>query len=116
VSLFLAALAMAGIPWTAPSLVPWLFVVKCTSAFVVNIPISHPLCADYLDKSSIARGAAVNSLGAIVGEVLSMGVLFRITADMSEKEAFGVAAGVSVVTCLIIFFMVTDRKAKDTPE
>ena len=115
-SILLSSLAMAGIPWTAPSLVPWLFVVKCTSAFVVNIPVSHPLCADYLDKSSIARGAAINSLGAILGEVLSMGVLFRLTADMGEKEAFGVAAGVSFIAGLIIFTMVTDRKGKITPE
>lgn len=112
----LAALAMAAIPWTAPYLATWLFVVRCFSAFVVNIPTCNPLCADYLDKSTIARGYAINTLGAILGEVLSMGVLFRLTANMNEKTAFAVAAGVAVFAGVFIFIMVDERRGKPTPE
>lgn len=107
---------MAAIPWTAPYLIPWLFVVKCASAFVLNIPICNPLCADYLEKGSIARGNSINAVGAIIGEVLSMGVLFRLTANMNEKSAFGVAGGVGVFSAVIIYMMVVDRRAKPTPE
>lgn len=110
VGLILSSLALAAIPWTAPYLVPWLFVVRCFSAFVVNIPICNPLCADYIDKSAIARGNSINSIGAILGEVLSMGVLFRVTANMNEKSAFGVAAGVGLFSTILIYMMVQDKK------
>jgi MFS family permease len=116
ISLILASLAMAAIPWTAPYLVPWLFMVKCFSSFVVTIPICNPLCADYLDKTAIARGNAMNSVGAILGEVLSMGVLFRLTANMNEKSSFGLAGGIGVFSAVVVYMTVQDRKQQPTPE
>lgn len=47
-------------------------------------------------------------MGVIVGEVLSMGVLFRLTADMDEKSAFAVCGGVGVTFSIILFFMISE--------
>lgn len=45
-----------------------------------------------------------------------MGVLFRLTANMNEKTAFAVAAGVAVFAGVFIFIMVDERRGKPTPE
>lgn len=45
-----------------------------------------------------------------------MGVLFRLTANMNEKTAFAVAAGVAVFAAVFIFIMVDERRGKPTPE
>lgn len=106
ISLLLSSVAMAAIPWTAPYLFPWLFVVKCFSAFVINIPICNPLVADYIAKEDIGKASSLNSIGAILGEVLSMGVLFKLTANMNEKSAFGVAGAVGLFATVVIYIMV----------
>lgn len=58
----------------------------------------------------------MNSVGAILGEVLSMGVLFRLTANMNEKSAFGLAGGIGVFSSVIVYMIVQDRKQQPTPE
>ncbi len=108
VCLLIAACTLGITPWTAPKLVPWLFVVKCAQQFFVNIPICNPLCADYMQHDAIGRGTSINGLGLIVGEVLSMGVLFRFTADMSNTMAFAVATAAVILLTLIVTLMIKE--------
>ncbi len=56
------------------------------------------LLADYVHKDSIGKAAIFIALGFIIGEVLSMGVLFNVTADFSRETAF------LIVACVGAFF------------
>lgn len=105
--LAIASVLTAVTPWTEPSFI-WLVVLKCVATFFINIPVCNPLCADYISREAIGRGVSINGVGAIMGEVLSMGVLFRITANMNEKMAFGTAGATCLVFSCIIGLMVTE--------
>ena len=45
----------------------------------------------------------------IIGEVLSMAVLFRVTANMNEKESFAVAGASGLAFAVLIALMVTEK-------
>jgi len=44
--------------------------------------------ADYIHKKSIGIAASVVAVGFVIGEVLSMGVLFTLTQNMNRYNAF----------------------------
>lgn len=48
----------------------------------MSAPAANPLPADYVHKDSIGKAAVLTGMGMIIGEVLSMGVLFPITMNM----------------------------------
>jgi len=50
--------------------------------------LSNPLVADYIHKKSIGIAASVVAVGFVIGEVLSMGVLFTLTQNMNRYNAF----------------------------
>lgn len=108
ITLAVSSFLMAATPWTEPSFM-WLVILKCVASFFIMIPICNPLCADYISREAVGRGVSINGVGAIMGEVLSMGVLFRITAEMNEKVAFGTAGGSCLVLSCIIGLMVSER-------
>jgi len=58
----------------------------------------------------------MNSVCAILGEVLSMGVLFRLTANMSEKSSFGLAGGIGVFKAVVVYMTVQDRRQQPNDE
>jgi hypothetical protein len=61
-----------------------------------------------MQRESIGKGTSINGIGLIIGEVLSMGVLFRLTANMSNKMAFSVATVVVMLLTLAVTTMVTE--------
>lgn len=69
----------------------------------MTVPVNSTLVADYIHKDSIGKASSISGVGYIVGEVLSMGVLFRVTADMTYKNGFMTVAIVGfIVTCLLL--------------
>lgn len=58
----------------------------------MSAPMSHPLIADYVVKSSRGKAIALNGVGFVLGEILSMGVLFNLTKSLSFYNAFAVAS------------------------
>ena len=64
-----------------------------------------------MQQDAIGRGTSINGLGLIIGEVLSMGVLFRFTADMSEKMAFAVATAAVIFLTLVVTAMIKEPES-----
>ena len=79
-SFFIGAILIFFIPYTAPNVFPGLFLIKIFFQICMTAPACCPLVADYIHKDSIGKAASLIGVGYVIGEVLSMGVLFRVTA------------------------------------
>lgn len=53
-------------------------------------------------------GTSMQGIGLVVGEVLSMGVLFRFTSKMSPVYSFAIAGGIGLVLSFCFLFMVRE--------
>ena len=47
-------------------------------------------------------------LGVVVGEVLSMGVLFRFTSDISPYYSFAIAGSIGLIFSFALMLMVKE--------
>ena len=100
------------IPYTAPSVVPGLLIVRVLINFSNSMPASNPLLADYVHKDSIGKAATLVGVGFIVGEVLSMAVLFPITKNMSRYNAFLTVAIVGAACSIMFLFLVKEPQLR----
>ncbi len=112
-SFFIGSLLIAAVPWTSPYVVPWLLVVRCAIQLCLCAPASSPLPADYIHKDSIGKGVAMQGIGVIVGEVLSMGILFRITANFEPWLAFATAGGVGLFFSFLFLILVKEPTLRE---
>ena len=96
------------IPFTAPNVVPGLLLVRILITFFTSSPASNPLLADYVHKDAIGIGAALIGLGFIVGEVLSMAILFPLTDNLSREYAFMTVAIVGAASSFVFLFLVKE--------
>jgi len=87
-----------------------LVLARCVLGVTMAAPISHPLIPDYVKRSSRGKAVALCGVGAVMGEVFSMGVLFNLTKSMSFKDAFKVAAGLIFMFSLYFLVFVKDPK------
>ena len=77
VSAFMGGAALLfAIPYTSPNVFPWLIIVRMAITFCFSAPAANPLLADYIHKDSIGKAATLIGIGYVIGEVLSMGILF----------------------------------------
>lgn len=116
VSFAVASTLMFFVPRTAPSVFPNLLLLRMGIAIAIVPPVASPLVADYLAKEAIGKGAALVGIGFIIGEILSMGVLFNITKEMEPNLAFLVVAIIGNVIAVSFLFIVKEpvlRKSED---
>ena len=71
-------------------------------------PVSSPLLADYIHKDSLGKASALIGMGFVIGEVLSMGILFKVTDHMSHHAAFLTVGIVGVGVASIFLFIVKE--------
>lgn len=90
-------------PWTSPDY-SWLIVARCTIAVTFAAPTMHPLINDYVSKSYRGRAIALNGFGMVFGELFAMGVLLKLTMNLSYHKAFFVSA--LVIWAFAIYFLI----------
>jgi hypothetical protein len=73
----------------------------------MSAPISNPLIPDYIKRSSRGKAVALNGIGFVFGEVMSMGILFNLTKTMSYFSAFAITSG--LIFMFSIYFLVAVR-------
>ena len=96
------------IPHTAPHVFPWLLIIRIVFQIFCSPPASNPLVADYVHKDAIGKASVLIALGLIIGEVLSMGILFPITKNMSPNWSFATAAIVGACMASVMLFGVKE--------
>jgi len=96
------------VPHMAPVVFPNLALLRIAISFFIVVPIANPLIPDYLPKESVGLGTALVGVGYMLGEVLSMGVLFNVTKDMTPNKAFLIVAIIGNVFALIFLFIVRE--------
>ena len=106
VSFFLTAIVFFLIPYTAPNYT-LLIVARCAIGVTMSAPLSNPLIPDYIKRSSRGKAVALNGIGFVFGEVMSMGVLFNLTKTMSYFSAFAITAG--LILSFSIYFLLAVR-------
>lgn len=105
---FTASIFLMVIPYTSPSVFPGLLFVRVGFTLFCAMPSSNPLLADYIHKDAIGKAAAFVGLGFVIGEVLSMGILFNLTSDMDPYHAFLTAAASGAFCSLGFLFLVKE--------
>lgn len=100
-------------PYTAPNVYPWLLIVRILIGITTAAPLSNPLVADYIHKNAIGKAASFVAIGFVIGEVLSMGVLFTLTTNMNPYNAFLTAGGVTgFLSCFFLCLVKEPRLRK----
>ena len=93
------------VPYTSPVVWPNLFLIRMAISIATVPPICSPLLADYVQSDALGKGAALIGIGFILGEILSMGVLFNITKHMNAYDAFMVVAIIGFC-CASMFLLI----------
>ena len=101
-----------SIPYTAPNVVPGLLSVRIMITLCFAAPSSNPLLADYVHREAIGKAAALIGLGYVIGEVLSMGLLFNVTKSLSAYSAFLSVAGTGVFCSTLFLCLVKEPKLR----
>ena len=107
-SFAIAAFLTFWIPYSSPHVFPNLFVIRILFQICMTAPVCSPLIADYFQKDSIGKASAIVGMGYVFGEVLSMGLLFRITEKMTPYTAFLTVAIVGGVVATVFLFIVKE--------
>ena len=105
---------LAAIPWTSPNVLPGLLLVRILIQLTFCAPASSPLSADYIHKESLGIGSALTAIGLVIGEVISMGILFRVTNDMSAYWAFALVAVIGSLLAFFLLFIITEPQLRKT--
>lgn len=100
------------IPYTAPSVFPALLIVRMLITTTLSAPNSNPLLADYIHKDAIGKAAALIGLGYVVGEVIAMAVLFKVTKPMNEYNAFMTVAIFGAICSVMFLFLVKEPQLR----
>ena len=96
------------IPYTSPNVFPGLFTIRILFQICMTAPATSPLMADYIHQDSLGKASSLIGVGYVIGEVLSMGILFRVTAAMSHKNAFLTVALVGFAASIFLLLMVKE--------
>jgi len=59
-------------------------------------------------------GTSMQGIGLVVGEVLSMGVLFRLTVNMSPYYGFAIAGGIGLFFSFFFLFIVKEPQLRES--
>jgi MFS family permease len=103
-SYFLTGLIFIAIPYTAPNYT-YMVILRCAVGVTMSAPMAHPLIPDYVMKKSRGKAVALTGVGLVVGEVFSMGVLFKYTMSMSYKDAF-LLTGSFIIFISMVFMLI----------
>ena len=112
VSLAVCSVLVATVPWTAPNIWPGLVILKTAIQLMICVHVTNPLAADYIQGDALGRGHALAGIGVVFGEVLCLGVLFKVTAGLDPKAAFACAGTGGLLLTLILFFMIKEPDTK----
>ena len=96
----------------SPNVFPQLLLLRCAISTCFAAPVSNPLMADYIQPQALGKASALIGIGYILGEVLSMGILFRVTAGMSHYIAFSVASVVGAIFSTFFLCLVKEPDLK----
>ena len=108
VAFFFASILVFTIPYSSPHLIPNLFIIRILFQICMTAPVTSPLIADYFQKESIGKASSVIGLGYVIGEVVSMGILFRITANMSPYWGFALVSFIGFGVATVFLFIVKE--------
>ena len=111
-SFLLGSIFLVFMPYMAPNVFPQLLLLRCAISTCFAAPASNPLMADYIQPEALGKATALLGVGYIVGEVLSMGVLFQVTARMSHYNAFLTTAIVGGVFSCFFLCLVKEPKLR----
>ena len=115
-TLFLAFCAgsclLALIPVTAPK-ISGLMTVRALLQLCFSAPAANPLLADYIRKDAIGKANAIIGFAFLVGEILSMGVLFNVTKGMSAEVGFAIVAMVGIGCSTQFLCLVKEPQIRD---
>ena len=111
-SFLLGSISLLFMPYMAPNVFPQLLLLRCAISTCFAAPASNPLMADYIQPEALGKASALLGVGYIIGEVLSMGVLFQVTAGMSHYNAFLTTAIVGAVFSCFFLCLVKEPKLR----
>ena len=74
----------------------------------MSAPAANPLLADYIRKDAIGKAGSLIGFAFLVGEVLSMGILFNLTKDLQPELAFALVALIGAGCSTLFLCLIKD--------
>jgi len=108
------AVAFAILPFIN-SVYPGLLLIRIMLNFSLKGPITAPLSADYVVSSTRGKSVALTGLGAGIGAIFGVFVLFSMTKKTSYRISFFITAACYLCFAFFMLFTVKDIK-KDNRE
>jgi MFS family permease len=109
ISTILGAVFLILVPYS-PSIYPWVIVTRIGIAISSVSALCLPLVTDYVKKSSRGKATAFQTMGIVIGDLITYGVIFTITKDMDPKYSF---LFTSMITVLFAFSFLVIIKEPD---
>ena len=112
-STVIAAYLVAILPLTAPSVIT-LGIVRCAIEIFLTQLICNPLIADYIKQDSRGRASAIQSFGALLGQLFSVVCLVGISSNekLTQSDSYGINATILGCIGAPLAIIVTDVKIK----
>lgn len=92
------------------SVYPGLLIIRIMLNFSLKGPITAPLSADYIVSSTRGKAVAFTGLGAGLGAIFGVFVLFSLTKKTSYETSFFIAAGCFL--CFAFFMLLTIKDVR----
>ena len=101
-SFITTAVVFYFLPYTAPNY-KYLVMARCCIGVTMSAPLCHPLVPDYIHKRSRGKAIALLGVGNVLGDVITLGVIFNLTKEMNFYEAFEVVS--VIIAALGVYFL-----------
>lgn len=94
------------------SVYPGLLLIRILLNFSLKGPITAPLSADYIESSTRGKAVAFTGLGAGIGAIFGVFVLFSLTKSLSYETSFFITAVVYFLFSFVMLFTIKDVKVE----
>mmetsp|Transcript_37521 Transcript_37521/g.27272 ORF Transcript_37521/g.27272 Transcript_37521/m.27272 type:complete len:159 (+) Transcript_37521:367-843(+) len=107
----LASIVFMFMPYTAPNYA-YLLVLRIMFNIFIQGPLGSPLVADYFKKSAIGKAHVIGYIGFVIGEVVAVTVLFRITDHMPGRKSFFIVGVITIIIASSLLCMIQEPKIR----
>lgn len=110
--LVVASVAAFFMPYTSPTVYPWLFLCKLLCTMAIQPCFSQPLVNDYVTGDTRGGGVALCLMGVELGHLFSSKILFYYTNKLDNpKLSFMIAAIYGGAAAVLLMFMISEPKS-----
>jgi MFS family permease len=111
INYILLIICLYTVPMTAPS-IPLLALNRIGLGVTGHFIGGNPTVPDSVKPASRGKAVTLQMFGTLIGELIAMTVLFKMTSDWEFQVSFSLVSIVVAFLAIVIFFTVKEPKIK----